>query len=161
MDVFSHTLWGYGLFGHRGRPGLAALFGALPDVLAFAPFTIIQIFNGEYTPGPPSLDVLPYWTFLTYDFTHSFVSVAIVFGLCFSFRKDILFPLLSWPFHILLDFPFHTKEYFPAHIFWPISNFYVDGISWGNPWVWYPNLAGVLIVLGWRFKNKKKVKIQL
>jgi len=62
----------------------------------------------------------------------------------------LAFAMLGWPFHILLDFPFHTRAYFPSKIFWPLSDFTVDGISWGQPKVWLPNLAGLILLYVYR-----------
>jgi hypothetical protein len=63
--------------------------------------------------------------------------------------------MLGWPFHILLDFPFHTKAYFPTKLFWPLSNITFDGISWTHPAVWFPNLAGIIILFFWRWRLKR------
>ena len=35
MDTFSHALWGRGLFGFRGHPWLALMWGAMPDLVSF------------------------------------------------------------------------------------------------------------------------------
>ena len=75
-----------------------------------------------------------------------FTAIAIVS----RFRKDLAFAMLGWPFHIVLDFPFHTREFFPSKIFWPLWDFTVDGISWGQPKVWLPNLAGLILLYSYR-----------
>ena len=58
--------------------------------------------------------------------------------------------MLAWPFHIVLDFPFHSQEYFPTKIIWPMSDFSFDGIPWSNPEVWFPNLAGLILLYIYR-----------
>jgi hypothetical protein len=63
--------------------------------------------------------------------------------------------MLGWPFHICLDFPFHTAQYFPTQLFWPISDFVIDGIAWNTPWVWFPNVAGILVLYLWRWRVKR------
>lgn len=55
--------------------------------------------------------------------------------------------MLAWPLHILIDIPTHTAEFFPTPFLWPVSNFHVDGISWGNPFIFYPDL--ILLVLSY------------
>ena len=55
--------------------------------------------------------------------------------------------MLAWPFHILLDFPFHAKSYFATPLFWPFSDFSIDGIPWSHWYIWYPNVAGLIILL--------------
>lgn len=157
MDTLSHALWGRGLFGNKGFPWLALFFGAMPDLFSFGILFIKRIYLGEFIPGPPPIDTIPQWVFINYKISHSFISAFIAIGIVWYFRKDIALAMLGWPFHILLDFPFHEMAYFPTKIFWPISNFVVDGISWGQPWVWYPNLTGLLILFFYlRFSRKKR-----
>ena len=154
MDTLSHALWGKGLFGYRGYGRLAIFFGAMPDLLSFGLLFILQIFTGNYAyDGPPSKASLPSWLFFNYDLLHSFVTAFLVIGIVYYFNKSLAFPMLAWPFHILLDFPFHSKEYFPTKIIWPISKtFSFDGIPWSNPEIWFPNLAGIILLFWYRKK---------
>lgn len=64
--------------------------------------------------------------------------------------------MLAWPFHIMLDFPFHTKAYFATPIFWPLSDFTVDGIAWSHWYIWWPNVAGIVILFWYRRRQKKR-----
>ena len=156
MDTFSHAFWGRGLFGYRGHPWLALFFGAAPDLFSFGLFMLVQIITLQFSlePGPPSLGSLPWWVFVNYDLTHSFISAFTAIGIISLYRKDLAFAMLGWPFHIVLDFPFHTREFFPTKIFWPFSNITIDGISWAEPEVWFPNLAGLIILYFYR-RGKK------
>ncbi|MAP61886.1 MAG: hypothetical protein CMF82_02925, partial [Candidatus Marinimicrobia bacterium] len=134
MDTFSHTLWGKGLFGYRKYGKWALLFGALPDLLSFGLYFIVRFItqgvNMEF--GKPALESIPNWVFIMYDISHSWV-IAFLFIIIFlQINKELCFPMLAWPFHILLDFPFHSKEYFPTPILWPISDYRFDGIPWSN-----------------------------
>ena len=70
-----------------------------------------------------------------------------------ALKPKLTWPLLAWPFHILLDFPFHTKEFFPVQLFWPLTSLSVDGISWSHPAVWYPNVAGIIMLFIFRYKK--------
>ena len=54
--------------------------------------------------------------------------------------------MLAWPFHVLLDFPFHSIKYFPTPILWPISDYKFDGIPWSNPYIWFSNIAGIILL---------------
>jgi hypothetical protein len=156
MDTFSHALWGYGLFGYRRHAWLALLFGALPDLCSFGAYLLLRVLHGDgYHPGPPPLASLPHWLFVSYDLWHSFVISIPVIGLVALWRRDIAFAMLGWPFHILLDFPFHTLRYFPTPIFWPVSDFVIDGISWASPQVWLPNVAGLVILFAYRYRQGK------
>ena len=64
--------------------------------------------------------------------------------------------MLAWPLHVLLDFPFHSTDYFPTPIFWPISSYRFDGVPWSNPFVFYPNIIGIIIIYFWRYKSINK-----
>ena len=163
MDTFSHALWGKALFGYRGSKFSPFLFGAAPDLIAFLPFFIFKLLSrGSSTDilGKPEIVEIPLWVFNLYDFSHSFITAFLLVGILLYFKRKIFaFAALSWPFHILLDFPFHTKEFFPTKIFWPFSNFSVDGISWATPEVWLTNLSFLLVFFFWRFKDKVKSKL--
>ena len=150
MDTFSHAFWGRGLFGYRGRPWLALFFGAFPDLFSFGILILIRLSTFQFSAGPPPIETIPWWLFINYDISHSFVSAFTAILIVSRFRKDLAFAMLGWPFHILLDFPFHTRAYFPSKIFWPLSDFTVDGISWGQPKVWLPNLAGLILLYVYR-----------
>ena len=158
MDTLSHAFWGRGLFGYRGHPWLALFFGAMPDLFSFGLLMLSQIITLQFSfeMEPPPLETIPWWLFINYDISHSFISAFVVIAIISQFRKDLAFAMLGWPFHIVLDFPFHTRAFFPTKIFWPISDFTVDGISWVRPEVWFTNLAGLLILLVYRSNRGKK-----
>ena len=159
MDTLSHALWGRGLFGYRGHKWLAIFFGAMPDLFSFGILIIVGLFSGNYISGnyayegPPSLESIPNWVFFNYDLSHSFITAFLCIGIVYFFNRALTFPMLAWPFHILLDFPFHSKEYFPTKFLWPLTDFSIDGIPWSNPEVWFPNMAGIIILFIYR--NKK------
>lgn len=155
MDTFSHALWAYGLFGIRRHPWFAALIGAMPDLISFGAFMLISLFQGNWHAGKPALASLPDWIYPAYSLGHSFVVAFTVIGLVYYvWRKDVAFAMLGWPFHIVLDFPFHSIEYFPTPMFWPISDFKIDGIPWSNWYIWWPNIAGIIILLWYRYRQK-------
>ena len=154
MDTLSHALWGKGLFGYRGLPRVALFFGALPDLFSFGILFVQRIFTGEFSTGAPPLEAIPTWVFINYNISHSFISALIAIGIVLLYRKDIAFAMLAWPFHIVLDFPFHSKDYFPTKLFWPISNYYIDGIPWNISEVWFPNIAGIILLFIYRYQKK-------
>lgn len=156
MDIFSHTLWGYGLFG-RKRPGLAMFFGAMPDLISFGAFTLIRLLQNQYVPGKPPLEVIPSWCFLFYDIGHSLLIALLSLLLVYCKNRSFAFAMLAWPFHILLDIPFHTKDYFPTKLLYPLSDFSFNGIAWSQPIVWLPNLAGVILVVAYRIRSRTKI----
>ena len=151
MDTLSHALWGRGLFSNKNFGHLAFFFGAMPDLFSFGIFFILKVFERDFTFGiPPEIGILPDWLFFFYNFTHSFIISFLFIGIVFFFKREFFIPMLAWPFHILLDFPFHSEAYFPTKIFWPINNFYFDGIPWSNPKVWFSNVAGLVFLFVYR-----------
>lgn len=158
MDTFSHALWGYGLFGYKRYALLAIFFGAMPDLISFGALMAANVLDGTMHVGRPPLESLPAWLFTNYAIGHSFVISLPIIALVALWKKGVAFAMLAWPFHIVLDFPFHTKAYFATPIFWPISDFSIDGISWSHWYIWWPNVAGILILLFYRYRQKKKAR---
>lgn len=154
MDTLSHTLWGYGLFGYKRYAAVAMLFGAMPDLISFGAYMVLQIIHGTWHPGPPPMASLPAWLFTSYAFGHSFIISLSTVGLVALWRKPIAFAMLAWPFHIVLDFPFHSLKYFATPIFWPISDYRLDGIPWSHWYIWLPNVAGLIVLFYLRRKRK-------
>ena len=154
MDTFSHALWGKGVFGYRGKPYWSLFFGALPDLSSFGIYSILNIFNtsSSFKFEKPLLENIPPWVFSSYNIGHSFVIAFICIILAHAFlNKNFAFAMLAWPLHILLDFPFHTADYFPTPILWPIIDVEFDGISWANPYIWFSNIAGLIILYIYRY----------
>ena len=158
MDTISHALWGKGVFGYRGNPYWSLFFGSLPDLSSFGIYYILKILNstGEMEFGKPEFNDLPNWLFSLYDISHSLIiAIAFISAAYFLINKNFAFAMLAWPLHILLDFPFHTADFFPTPILWPLIDIRFDGISWGNPYVWFSNIAGLIILFLYRKKTTK------
>jgi membrane-bound metal-dependent hydrolase YbcI (DUF457 family) len=158
MDTLSHTLWGGGLFGFRSRLKTALLFGALPDLGSFGPWLAYRLLTGRFEPGKPELAIIPDFVFAAYDVTHSLLVAALAVALAWRWRPELGFAMLAWPFHILVDIPTHSRAFFPTPFLWPVSDFTVNGIPWGTPWIWYPNLAGIAVVFAWRLWRRRRVR---
>ena len=79
MDVFAHGLWSFAIFHKKRYAWLATFFGVLPDILSFGILMVINLVNGNFTRGKPSIGSLPDWLFGAYNLTHSFVMFAAVF----------------------------------------------------------------------------------
>lgn len=153
MDTLSHALWGMGLFGYRRSRWQAFLVGAMPDLLSFGVLFLIRLADGTLAPGKPALDTIPTWTFIVYDVTHSWLVAGTVIALVWRWSRCAGFVLLAWPVHILLDVPFHSADFFPTKMFWPLTDFHIDGIPWSSPWIWFPNLAGLVVLYAWRWRS--------
>ena len=154
MDTLSHALWGKGLFGYRKYRWFSFLFGAIPDLLSFGMYFVINLLINPLTfkLGKPSLDQIPNWVFIMYDFSHSIIIAFIFIIIAYSINKDFCFPMLAWPFHIILDFFTHSVQYFPTPIFWPISNYRFDGIPWSNPIILVVNIVCIFVLFIYRKK---------
>ncbi len=156
MDTLSHTLWGYGLFGYKRHAGIALFFGAMPDLISFGAFLLQRLFSGTWHFGKPPLETIPSWLITNYAIGHSFIISLTIIAAIYLWRKDIAFAMLAWPFHIVLDFPFHSLEYFPTPIFWPVSDFRIDGIPWTHWYIWLPNVAGLMVLFFYRHRRRKQ-----
>ena len=155
MDTISHALWGKGLFGYRKYRFFSLFFGAIPDLLSFGLYFFINLlFNPSNLKfGKPVLEDLPNWLFIAYDFSHSIVIAFIFIIVTYLYNKDLCFPMLAWPFHIILDFFTHSIDYFSTPIFWPISNYRFDGISWSNPAIMVTNIIFIFMIFIYRKKK--------
>jgi len=155
MDTLSHALWGKGLFGYRKYRWFSFLFGVMPDLLSFGIYFLFNLIVNPFTMklGKPELSELPDWVFLLYDFSHSFIIAMIFILIVYKINKDFCFPMLAWPFHILLDVFTHSVEYFPTPIFWPISNYRFDGIPWSNPYIMLTNIICIFLIFIYRRKS--------
>ena len=157
MDTLSHALWGKGLFGYRKYGSFAILFGALPDLLSFGLYFLYNIiFNfTSLTMGKPAIEEIPKWVFILYDFSHSLIIALLFISVVFIYSKKIIFPMLAWPFHILLDIFTHRTDYFPTPFLWPLSNFRFNGIPWSEPYIWFGNFLCIAFLFAYRHKRKK------
>lgn len=66
----------------------------------------------------------------------------------------------GWVLHIIIDIPTHTKAFFATPFLWPLSNFKIDGISWGTLWfmlINYSALVLVYLLIVWKRNRIKKI----
>jgi membrane-bound metal-dependent hydrolase YbcI (DUF457 family) len=89
-----------------------------------------------------------------YNVSHSFLTAFLVFGIVWFVYKKPMFELLAWPLHILVDIPTHSSEFFPTPFLWPLSDFTVNGISWGQPVIFIPNVVLLIGLYVWFFYKK-------
>ena len=152
MDTISHALWGKGLFGYRKYRWYALIFGVIPDLFSFGLYFLYNlIFNfSNLKFGKPALNDLPQWVFSSYDFSHSIIVAFVSIIIVYRFNKDFCFPMLAWPFHIILDFFTHSAEYFPTPVLWPLSDYKFNGIPWSNPYIWFANIFFIILLFIYR-----------
>ncbi|OGI75466.1 hypothetical protein A3D36_02675 [Candidatus Nomurabacteria bacterium RIFCSPHIGHO2_02_FULL_36_29] len=158
MDIFSHGLYGGVAVGRASRRDYvtAFLFGIGPDFLAFGTFFITSLISTG-TLGRPNLETIPSYVFTIYDFTHSLVIYVVFFAFLWFFGKKHFAKLtLAWPLHILVDIPTHDVTFFPTPFLWPISDFYIDGASWGQPLIFIPNVIVLSCLYGYWYVRRKR-----
>ena len=155
MDTLSHALYGKGLFGYKKYRWTSFLFGMLPDLFSFGIY-FIYILIKNFSFGRSSIEELPFWVYDLYDVSHSMITALICIIIIYNVNKDLAWPMLAWPIHIIVDFFTHSIEFFPTPIFWPLSNFKFDGIPWSNPYVLVINFILIFLLFFYRWKLKKK-----
>lgn len=163
MDIVSHGLYGGVAFGRRSRKEYwsAFFFGIAPDLFSFGPYVVLTWLGVLAHPSwgsgqhPPEA-MIPTFVHTAYHYTHSLVIFALVFGLVTLIRRRPYLPLLAWPLHILVDIPTHSDRFFATPFLWPISDFHINGISWSQPIIFFPNLVllGGLYVWFWWFQSR-------
>ena len=162
MDIISHGLYGGVAFGRMRRRDYvtAFLFGIGPDLLAFAPLFIINLVSGG-TIGRPILETIPPHVFTVYGFTHSFVVYAVFLAfIWFLGKKHFAKLTLAWPLHILVDIPTHDTTFFPTLFLWPISDFHINGISWGQQIIFIPNVILLPSLYAYWYIQRRKTRSQ-
>lgn len=163
MDIISHGLYGGVAFGRTSKRSYwtAFFFGIAPDLFSFGilfALSILSISSGpDFHSGPPDPSSIPSYVHSLYNVTHSLVTVAIVFGIVWFIRKKPMIEMLGWPLHILVDIPTHSSAFFPTPFLWPLSDFHVDGTSWGQPIIFIPNVIFIIMLYTWFYVKKKKI----
>lgn len=151
MDIFSHALWA-GLSSRLVNTRLkrkinvywTALWGVFPDLFAFTIPFIWMIWNrivnnvdfSQMMPKnvEPIVNHLPVFQLANslYNISHSLIIFFLVFGIVWLLFRKPVWVMMGWLFHILIDIPTHSYAFYPTPIFWPLSNWKFNGISWGT-----------------------------
>jgi hypothetical protein len=153
MDFISHGLWGGIATGRRNKKDFWKSFawGSMPDIIPFAPFFIINIFqmlfgDGKSFFGPPDIATIPEYVFKLYSVTHSYFTFLFVFLIIYLIYKKPNWLMIGWPIHITMDIFTHSKAFFPTPFLWPFSNYRFDGTPWSHWYIFIPNIS-ILVVL--------------
>ena len=64
-----------------------------------------------------------------YPAGHSLMVFLVVFGTATILARRIVFEMLGWLMHILIDIPTHSFSYYATRFLWPISDYRIDGIA--------------------------------
>lgn len=164
MDILSHGLWGGIAFGRASRKAfwLAFACGVLPDLLAFGPHFAASLWESARGAAPAPIGPkygyagIPDYIFAVYDVTHSLVVFGAVFLLAWAMRRHPLWPLAAWGLHILMDIPTHSQRFFPTPFLWPLSDFTVDGMPWGQPLILVPDVVLLALLYLWYFARRRR-----
>jgi hypothetical protein len=60
---------------------------------------------------------------------------------------------VPYALHIFVDIP--THERYQTQPFWPLSSWHMQGISWSDPRVFFPNLAALAVVYLWLWRTRR------
>jgi hypothetical protein len=164
MEIVAHGLWAAAaaITARRATPihlrlGWTVWWACFPDVLAFGPSIgaglWLRLAAGPNA-GPANGHLLPHVHIglPLYATGHSLVIFLLVFGVASILALRIVFEMLGWLLHILIDIPTHSLAYHATRFLWPVSAFRIDGIAWWTPWFWAATYVGLLVVyvLMWR-----------
>lgn len=156
MEIIAHGLWAAAgsIAANRStnlrfHVGWTAGWAMFPDLLAFGPPVAIGLWmrlTGTWNPG--SHGHMPHVNLGVplYPLGHSLVTFLVVFGLVTLAARRIVWPLLGWLSHILIDIPTHSFSYYATRFLWPISEVRVDGLAWWTPWFWAATYAALAVV---------------
>ncbi len=161
MDIFAHGLWSavvYNKVPPKNRYW-AVFFGVAPDLFSFGFFFVYRLMIGVLPIGKPELISIPTYVNSLYNISHSLVVWLIVVVLVYLWRKKIPWALGAWALHIVIDIFSHGQEFFPTPFLWPISDFKVDGYSWGQPLFMAINYSALVVayVVWFVIKRRRKV----
>jgi hypothetical protein len=166
MDIISHGLWGGVGFGRKNKRlfFLAVLFGMLPDLLSFGVFTVATWFGinprPDWSAGTPPMELIPEYVHVLYNITHSLVVFTLVCGLLWWLARSYLLPFLAYGFAVLIDIPTHSTDFFATPFLWPLSSYTFNGVSWGEPFIFFPNVVLLVVAysawFGWYWYRRSR-----
>ena len=162
MDFVSHGLWGGITFGRKNKRSFWSAFfiGMAPDILAFGPFFLFGLLGFSARPafggGGAHASLIPSYVYALYSITHSLVVFAFIFLALWAWKRKPYWELSAWGLHVLFDIPLHAKTFFPTPFLWPLSSFTINGISWGSPLIFFPNLLVLVVLYAARFFIKRR-----
>ncbi|HOW60395.1 MAG TPA: hypothetical protein P5548_02400 [Candidatus Moranbacteria bacterium] len=166
MDIISHGLYGGIAFGRKNAKDYikAFLIGISPDIFSFGIFMAARILGFaqeiDFSKGHMDQSLIPGYVHILYGITHSLIIFFATFFAVWLIRKKPYWILGAWGLHILIDIPSHSFDFFPTPFLWPISDFMIDGIGWGNPIIFFPNVAILVIVYAIFLYKRQKNKIR-
>jgi hypothetical protein len=170
MDIFSHAAWGYASLHHKQDVRRwSALAGAAPDLLWFLPSAAERVLERDWrgvtigsdrtiwrADGPPLPPDLVESYFRYYIYTHSLVLLVLVAAVLLATRwRRYAWLAVPYAVHILMDIP--THERYQTQPFYPLSSWHVEGLTWTDPRVFWPNVIAVALTYAWILARKRRI----
>lgn len=177
MDIVAHTLWaGIGVTLAPRRLPIAPKtvlltmgLAALPDLAHTLPLLGWWLFGDgslmalwSYAIAVPNNEpVLPPLVNLLSHHLHCIMHSALVAGavtmLLWAALRTFWIPLFGWWLHIIIDVFTHSSDFYPAPVFYPITERAFDGVAWNQPWMLALNYAALAIagLLLWRNRRRQ------
>ncbi len=176
MDILAHSIWSALVaksinFKKKKKLSIlkTAFWGIFPDLFAFTLLFTVLIIGTLFgtTPVPDHNNIEPAMrngsisivTEVLYQFSHSLIIFAIILLVLYVSFGKVIWEMLGWGLHIIIDIFTHSYKFYPTPFLWPFSEFRFDGISWGQWWfqlINYSTMLIVFLVIWWCEKKKKR-----
>ena len=142
MDPISHVAITAVLLGRKPGTLLASVAPDLPWYLFYTVWLLSQrglVKRGASSLSSGELPMPPRWLREIHYATHSAVVLGMMVGLFVCLPRRRRTERTSWPrragawlLHILVDMPTHSRQRMGPRIFWPLSRWAYDGVSWAD-----------------------------
>lgn len=175
MDIVAHTLWaGTGITLAQRHWALAprilfltVVLAALPDLVHLLPIFGWGMFgDGALADAwrlamavpdrefalPPLVNL---WTNHLHCFMHSAVVAGVATLLTWIAWRPLLFALLGWWSHIVIDVFTHSADYYPSPVLYPITQQGFDGLAWNTPWFLVTNYVALGLTAIWLWRTRE------
>ncbi len=96
------------------------------------------------------------WSHHLHCTLHSAIVAGSVTLCAWWVRGALWIPLLGWWSHIVIDIFTHSVDFYPAPVFYPITQRGFDGIAWNRPWFMVLNYTALTIAALWLWRTRKR-----
>lgn len=174
MDILAHALWagaGMAVLARRRRIERRTMVWTV--VLAAMPDALHALFVGAWalsqgsavdwfvyaTASPGGEPPFPDWVALgahhLHCIAHSIPVAAGLTALSLALSRQFWLPLLGWWSHIAIDVFTHSADYYPVPVFYPFSDWTLDGIAWNTPWFLVANYLALAAIGLWLWRRRR------
>ncbi len=175
MDILAHALWASaGIAAAQRRWPIAprtavatVALAVMPDLGHMLPMLVWGVMgDGSFAglwryafalPGqepvvPPTVALVSHHLHCT---LHSAIVAGVVTLLAWLVLRSLWIPLLGWWLHIVIDIFTHSADFYPAPVFYPITQRGFDGIAWNTPWLMALNYTALAITALWLWRSTR------